>query len=112
MAANLSKYGLDNWTLGQPQSVFVASLERHLLQYRLGHEDEDHLAALYFNAQGLLSQDERFLRGTLDLSLDDVRKIAASRYVSQPEITCSPTLVRVEGGALGPNSPAARQAEP
>lgn len=59
-------YGEHNWAKGMPQSRVLASLERHLMAYQQGKTDEDHLAALAFNAMVLLSQDERIARGKLD----------------------------------------------
>ncbi len=53
-----AKYGKDNWRQGQPQSASLASLERHLLKYRQGMTDEDHLAAVVWNALSLLNVDE------------------------------------------------------
>jgi hypothetical protein len=52
------KYGTDNWRKGQPQSVVVGSIMRHLTKYRQGETDEDHLAAIIWNALSLLNVDE------------------------------------------------------
>ena len=60
------KYGERNWEKGIPQSVCVESLERHLMQYQMGLEDEDHLAAIACNIMFLLHNDEKIKRGLLD----------------------------------------------
>lgn len=53
-ARGAEKYGESNWTKGMPSSRFLASLMRHLEQYRDGETDEDHLAAVVFNAFGIM----------------------------------------------------------
>ena len=60
-----SKYGTDNWTKGIPIESYMMSLERHLLklkaELKYGIEMEpgvDHLAAVIFNAQGLMHEQE------------------------------------------------------
>lgn len=63
-ARGAEKYDEHNWTKGIPTSRFLASLMRHLEQYRNGERDEDHLAAVVFNAFGLMT-----FEGT---DLDDV----------------------------------------
>ena len=47
-------YGEHNWEKGIPDESFVASLERHIMKYRLGMTDEDHLASAVFNLFGLM----------------------------------------------------------
>jgi hypothetical protein len=44
------KYDDHNWTKGMPTSRFMASLMRHLEQYRAGDREEDHLAGVVWNA--------------------------------------------------------------
>jgi len=67
-----AKYAERNWEKGMPQSVILASLERHIMRFKQGDYSEDHLAAIMFNAMALVSQDERMLRGLLDLGLNDL----------------------------------------
>lgn len=50
-------YGDNNWRLGQPQSVCVGSLLRHLTKYCMGMRDEDHLSAIVFNALSIMNVD-------------------------------------------------------
>lgn len=54
------KYGRNNWRLGQPQSAVIGSLLRHLRKYILGYKDEDHLAAIIWNAFSLMNVDQYF----------------------------------------------------
>jgi hypothetical protein len=37
------KYGADNWTKGIPISNILNHLEKHLIQFKEGNLDEDHL---------------------------------------------------------------------
>lgn len=53
-ARGAEKYDDHNWTKGMPTSRFLASLERHLQDYKAGKVDEDHLAAVIFNAMGIM----------------------------------------------------------
>lgn len=71
------KYGPGNWTLGQPFSEMTASMYRHLLQWMIGDEDENHLAAIVFNAQALIHFREMIKRGVLPAELDDMRRYEA-----------------------------------
>lgn len=54
------KYGANNWRLGQPQSAVIGSLLRHLRKYIMGYRDEDHLAAIIWNAFSLMNVDEYY----------------------------------------------------
>lgn len=80
LLAGINKYGERNWELGIPISRFVASLERHLLKYKMGMQDEDHLAAIMFNVQAIMHFEELAARGdtTALTMLDDY----ASRQLS------------------------------
>lgn len=53
-------YGDNNWRKGQPISSTIGSLQRHLAKYIQGKSDEDHLAAVVWNALALLNTDEYF----------------------------------------------------
>jgi hypothetical protein len=52
------KYGERNWEKGMPFSRFINSAKRHLAQFMMGKEDEDHLAAVIFNAQAIIHFQE------------------------------------------------------
>lgn len=53
-ARGAEKYDEHNWAKGQPTTRILASLYRHLEAYRLGLDDEDHLAAIAWNAFALM----------------------------------------------------------
>lgn len=57
-ARGAEKYDDDNWKKGQPYSRAYASLFRHLIQWREGDKDEDHLAAVAWNAFALMWYEE------------------------------------------------------
>jgi len=48
------KYDDHNWRKGMPSSRYMASLLRHVEQYRSGDRDEDHISAVIFNALALI----------------------------------------------------------
>jgi hypothetical protein len=57
--AGAVKYGRNNYQKGIPISAFMDSLLRHAFKYLDGQTDEDHLAAVCFNALGALQMEER-----------------------------------------------------
>ena len=57
-ARGAEKYDDDNWKKGQPYSRAYASLFRHLMQWRNGDTDEDHLAAVAWNAFTLMYYED------------------------------------------------------
>lgn len=52
------KYGDRNWQLGQPSTRFFDSLVRHAFAYMDGDRGEDHLAAIVFNAFGMMYNED------------------------------------------------------
>ena len=58
-----AKYAERNWEIGMPFSRCVASLKRHVMKYQQGKRDEDHLAAIMFNAMALIHYEEMIERG-------------------------------------------------
>jgi hypothetical protein len=68
------KYGERNWEKGIPASVCFASLMRHALKYAMGWRDEDHLAAIVFNAQAIIHFEE-----TGRTELDDMPRYGESK---------------------------------
>jgi len=66
-----AKYGECNWMLGQPFSRALASLERHLMQFKMGLCDEDHLAAVAFGVMCLIHYQEMIEQCILPPELDD-----------------------------------------
>ena len=67
-----SKYAERNWEQGMPISRCIASLERHLNQYKMGLTDEDHLAAVSCNIMFILHYEEMIKRGLLPAKLNDM----------------------------------------
>lgn len=57
-ARGAEKYDEWNWTKGQPYSRAYASLLRHVMAWRSGDRDEDHLAAVIFNAMALMYYED------------------------------------------------------
>lgn len=55
-----NKYGRNNWRLGQKKSHVFASMMRHSIKYWIGQTDEDHLAAIIWNAFSLMNVDTYF----------------------------------------------------
>jgi len=66
------KYCERNWEKGIPNSRCFASLRRHVMRYQQGKRDEDHLAAIIFNAMAIIHNEEMIRRGILPKSLDDM----------------------------------------
>lgn len=79
------KYGAHNWRLGQPQSVVIASLLRHLAKYMMGDKSEDHASAIVWNALSLLNVDEYFS--------DDPYLRDAAKGIPTKELKSSKNLV-------------------
>lgn len=48
-ARGAQKYGDRNWEKGMPLGRYLASAERHLMQFKQGDRDEDHLAQAAWN---------------------------------------------------------------
>jgi hypothetical protein len=72
-----AKYAERNWEKGMPFSRCVASLKRHLMKYQQGMRDEDHLAAIMFNAMALIHYEEMIERGRLPAELNDMPHYSA-----------------------------------
>ena len=66
------KYDERNWEAGMCFSRCVASIERHLVAFKMGKRDEDHLAAIAVNAQFLMHYEEMIVAGKLPHTLDDM----------------------------------------
>lgn len=66
------KYNERNWEKGIPISRCIASLERHLIDFKKGLQDEDHMAAIRCNAGFILHFEEMITRGLLPEELDDM----------------------------------------
>ena len=51
------KYERFNFMKGIPCSSFLDSAERHLLKYKAGYDDEDHLSSIVFNILGIMEME-------------------------------------------------------
>lgn len=76
LARGAEKYKERNWEAGINISRCVASLTRHLEDYKLGKTDEDNMAAIRTNAGFILHYEEEIKAGRMDPSLDDMPKYA------------------------------------
>lgn len=65
------KYGDHNWELGQPIMSYLDSAIRHLYSFIEGNREEDHLAAVAWNAFAAIYTEEMIRRGVLSDELDD-----------------------------------------
>ena len=65
------KYTDRNWERGMPLTRCIASCYRHLLAVMAGDMDEDHLAAVAWNAMAVMHYEEMISRGVLPAELDD-----------------------------------------
>jgi hypothetical protein len=79
LALGAKKYKPRNWELGIGISECVASLCRHVELYRLGLQDEDHMAAVRTNAGFILHFEEEIKAGRLPAALDDM-----PHYLTRP----------------------------
>ncbi len=52
------KYSDRNWENGEPISRFIDSAERHIAQFKMGMEDEDHLAQAAWNLFAAMHMQE------------------------------------------------------
>lgn len=66
------KYDDRNWEKGMPLSQYVDSGIRHFFNYLEGKRDEDHLAAVMWNAGGAIHTEEMIKRGLFPVEYDDM----------------------------------------
>ncbi len=66
------KYAERNWEKGQETSRTLASLWRHVVAYQEGDREEDHLAAIVFNAMSIMHVEGEVLAGRLPAALLDL----------------------------------------
>ena len=74
LANGAGKYDERNWERGIPISRCIASLERHLCSYKIGMNDEDHLAAIMSNAMFIAHYEMAIKLGILPEEIDDMPK--------------------------------------
>jgi hypothetical protein len=85
------KYGPYNWARGIPVSRNIASLERHLQQYKRGDRDEDHLAAVAWNAFAIMHYEAyphlyEHLMDLPDFTAGTIRDALAHQIAEQERI--------------------------
>lgn len=75
-ARGAAKYGENNWQKGIPFKRMMASLLRHAFAYLdpADPQEEDHLAAVAWNALVIMAYEDMIKRGALDPSLMDVER--------------------------------------
>lgn len=61
----------ENWKKGMFLVDFYDSIKRHLEKWKMGLYDEDHLAALCWNALNLMETERRIRAGIYDTELDN-----------------------------------------
>lgn len=71
-ARGAQKYEDRNWEKGSKFSRTTASLERHVIDWKKGKTNEDHLAAIAWNAFALMHYQEMVRLGKLPADLDDM----------------------------------------
>jgi hypothetical protein len=70
--AGARKYGRDNWKMGQPLSCVLDAMHRHAFKLAECRLDEDHAAAVMWNAAGFIWTAAEIVAGRLPLDLDDI----------------------------------------
>ena len=73
------KYGDENWKKGMPLRRYLDSMMRHAFKFMAGMSDEDHLAAVIWNACCLLETQEMIEQGILPKELDDLPKVSTGK---------------------------------
>lgn len=88
------KYGDRNWEKGQPLGRYLDSAMRHLVSLLECQHDEDHAAAVMWNAMAFIHTAEMIARGELPADLDDIGFVTSSRdmNVEQPP----PSTTRIQ----------------
>lgn len=66
------KYGDNNWQKGIPISRCYDSAMRHLIKYRAGETQEDHLAACIWNLMTIMDTERRMKENKLPTELNDL----------------------------------------
>lgn len=69
------KYGDRNWERGQELGRYMDSAIRHAFAYLGGSDEEDHLAAIAWNALACIETEYRIRLGILPKELDDLSKL-------------------------------------
>ena len=70
-----TKYGDRNWEKGQPLARYLDSMIRHAYKFLGGSREEDHLAAVAWNALAYIETEHRIEQGILPEDLDDIESV-------------------------------------
>lgn len=70
--AGAKKYGDRNWEKGQPLASYMDSLLRHAYRYLDGQRDEDHIAAVAWNAFAIMHTERLIKEGKLPEEFNDI----------------------------------------
>lgn len=74
LAKGAKIYAERNWEAGIPISRCIESLERHIMQYKMGMNDEDHMAHARCNTGFILHFEEMIKKGIIPVEIDDMPK--------------------------------------
>lgn len=85
-----AKYGDRNWEKGIPLDRYYASMFRHMIQWAEGDTSEDHLAAVCFNAMGIMHTEELILEDKLP------RSLATAGYLTEIDAVLDSINERIE----------------
>jgi len=95
-------YGDRNWEKGQPLCRYIGSALRHLFRYLGGSREEDHLAAVAWNALAFIETEYRINEGQLPKELDDMPKeenwstLKRAVFLEDPPPWCETAVKAVE----------------
>lgn len=67
-----NRYGVRNWEMGMPLSVFLASANRHMNQFMQGDNSEDHIAQCTWNLEAIMHGQEMIRRGIWPETYNDL----------------------------------------
>jgi len=82
------KYGDSNWRKGIPLKRYLDSMLRHAFKVAGGADDEDHLAAVIWNACCLLETKTMIDLGLLPKELDDMPEpVLSEKYIEEVKQT-------------------------
>lgn len=70
-----NKYGDNNWTKGQPLSRYFDSASRHMLSWKKGLRDEDHITAAIWNLTAILHHEVNFHKDEMILDMGPYRLV-------------------------------------
>lgn len=66
------KYGDRNWEKGQPITRYYSSMFRHMIQWASEDREEDHLAAVIWNAMAIMWTEEEIDKGNVPADLGEM----------------------------------------